>query len=119
MIRSFVFKMSLDLAGSGADIVKCMQHSGDMENFLDNVDHVKCLYDCTIVAGHVYNNKHGKVLTIACCDIQSEDAQAETCTGRILMQSCSIMVSPGWTLRVYGAQRTCKVECCEKGLKQW
>lgn len=79
--------MSLDLARSGADLVTCMQHSGDMENFLDNVDHVKRLYDCTIVAGHVYNNKHDRVLTITCYDIQLEDALAawmRPCTGRIL-----------------------------------
>ena len=27
---------------------------------------------------HVYDNKHCKVLTITCCDVQSEDARAQT-----------------------------------------
>ena len=64
--KVFVFKMSLDQAGSGADLVRCMQHGGDV---LDNVDHVKGHYDCTSMVGHVYNNKHCKVLTISCCEL--------------------------------------------------
>lgn len=42
--------------------------------FLDDVDHVKRLYDCTMVVCHVYNNKQDKVFTITCYDIKLEDA---------------------------------------------
>ena len=39
-------------------------------------DHVKRLQDWTTMTCHVYDCKHCKVLTIACCDMQSEDARA-------------------------------------------
>jgi hypothetical protein len=76
--KVFVFKMSVDLAGSGVDLVKRMQCGGDMENSWIMFDHVKRLQDWTTMACHVYDSKHCKVLTIACCDMQSEDARAQT-----------------------------------------
>ena len=41
-------------------------------------DYVKCLKDWTTLACHVYDSKYCKVLTIACCDMQSEDGRAQT-----------------------------------------
>jgi hypothetical protein len=49
-----------------------------MENSWIMFDHVKCLKDWTTLACHVYNSKYCKVLTIACCDMQSEDGVAQT-----------------------------------------
>lgn len=51
------------------------------------------------MACHIYDNKHCKVLTIACCDMQSKDAQAQTLSGRILTMSCSRIMSSRWTSR--------------------
>lgn len=41
-------------------------------------DHVKQLHGWTMMVCHGYDNKHCKVLTIACCDMQLEDAHAQT-----------------------------------------
>ena len=41
-------------------------------------DHVKHLKNWTTLACHVYDNKYYKVLTIAYCDMQSEDGRAQT-----------------------------------------
>jgi hypothetical protein len=43
--KIFVFKMSVDLPGSGVDLVKRMQVGGDMENSWIMFDHVKRLKD--------------------------------------------------------------------------
>jgi hypothetical protein len=41
----FVFKMSVDLPGSGVEVVKMIQVGGDMENSWSMFDHVKRLKD--------------------------------------------------------------------------
>ena len=64
-----MFKMSVNLAGSGVDLVRRMQHSGDMENSWIMFDHVKRLHNSTMMVCHVYDNKYCKILTIACCDM--------------------------------------------------
>ena len=76
--KVFVFKMSVDLPGSGVELVKRMQVGGDMENSWIMFDHVKRLKDWTTMACHVYDSRYCKVLTIACCDMQSEDGAAQT-----------------------------------------
>ncbi len=70
--------MSVDLPGSGVDLVKRMHEGGDMENSWIMFDHVKRLKDWTTLACHVYDSKYCKVLTIACCDMQFEDGVAQT-----------------------------------------
>ena len=72
-----MFKMFVDLAGSEVDLVKRMQYGGDMENSWIMFDHVKRLREWTTMACHVYDSKHCKVLTMAFCDMQSEDAWAQ------------------------------------------
>ena len=67
--KVFVFKMSVNLPGSGVDLVKRMQVGGDMENSWIMFDHVKRLKDWTTLACHVYDSKYCKMLTIACCDM--------------------------------------------------
>ncbi len=76
--KVFIFKMSVDLPGSGVDLVRRMQAGGDMENSWIMFDHVKRVKDWTTMACHVYDIKYCKVLTIACCDMQSEDYVAQT-----------------------------------------
>lgn len=68
----------MDLAGSGVDIVRRMQRGGGMKDSWIMFDHVKRLRDWIMMACHVYDMKHCKGLTIACCDMQSQDAQAQT-----------------------------------------
>ena len=41
-------------------------------------DHVKRLKDMTTLACHMCDSKYCKVLTIACCDMQSKDGIVQT-----------------------------------------
>ena len=76
--KGFVFKMSVDLLGSGVDLVKSMQVGGDMENSWIMFDHVKRLKDWATLVYHVYDSKYCKVLTIACRHMQFEDDATQT-----------------------------------------
>ena len=71
--KVFVFKMSVDLPGSGVDLVKRMQVERNMENSRIMFDHVKRMREWTILACHVYDSKYRKVLTIACCDMPKSE----------------------------------------------
>lgn len=70
--------MSIDLAGSGVNLVRSMLVGGDLIFFRIMFDYVKQLKDWTTMACHVYDNKYCKVLTIACCDMQYEDGARQT-----------------------------------------
>jgi hypothetical protein len=54
--KVFVFKMSVDLPGSGVELVKRMQVGGDMETSWIMFDHVKRLKDWTTMVCHVYDS---------------------------------------------------------------
>jgi hypothetical protein len=71
--KMFVFKMSIDLPGSGVELVNRMQVGWDMKNSCIMFDHVKRLMDWTTMTYQLYDSRYCKVLTIACCDMQSED----------------------------------------------
>ena len=75
--KVFVFKMSVDRAGSGVDLVKHMQPGNDLQDCWLMFDHVKRVKDWTTMACHVYDSKYCRVMTIAMCDMQSEDAEAQ------------------------------------------
>lgn len=75
--KVFVFKMSVDRPGSGVDLVKRMQPGGDLQDCWVMFDHVKRVSSWTTMACHVYDSKYCKVMTIALCDMQSEDAEAQ------------------------------------------
>jgi hypothetical protein len=75
--KVFVFKMFVDLTGSSMKLVKRMQDGGDMENSCIMFDHIKRLKDWTTMTCHVYDSRYCKVLTIAYCDMQSEDGAAQ------------------------------------------
>ena len=63
--------------GSGVDLVKRMQAGGDLENAWLMFDHVKRVQSWTTMACHVYDATFCRVMTIAVCDMQSEDTAAQ------------------------------------------
>ena len=44
-----------------------------MENSSIMFNYIKHVKDWTTMACHVYDSRYCKILTIACCDMQSED----------------------------------------------
>ena len=64
--KVFVFKMSVDLPGSGVDLVKRMQVGGDMENSWIMFDHVKRLKGWTTLVCHVYDSVSPKACAHMC-----------------------------------------------------
>jgi hypothetical protein len=75
--KVFVFKMSEVGPGSGMHLVKRMQPGGDLENAWIMFDYVKRVKLWTTMACHVYDSTYCRVMTIAVCDMQSEDAAAQ------------------------------------------
>ena len=75
--KVFVFKMSVDRPESGVDLVKRMQPGGDLQDCWIMFDHVKRVASWTTIVCQVYDNKYCKVMTIALCDMQSQDAEAQ------------------------------------------
>ena len=75
--KVFVFKMSEIGPASGVDLVKRMQPGGDLESSWIMFDHVKRVKHWTTMACHVYDSTYCRVMTIACCDMQSEDKDAQ------------------------------------------
>ena len=75
--KVFVFKMSEIGPGSGVDLVKRMQAGGDLQCAWMMFDHVKRVKEWTTMACHVYDSLYCKVMTIAVCDMQSEDCTAQ------------------------------------------
>jgi hypothetical protein len=75
--KVFVFKMSEVGPGSGVDLVRRMQPGGDLENAWIMSDHVKRVKGWTTMAAHVYDGTYQRVMTISCCDFQSEDKDAQ------------------------------------------
>jgi hypothetical protein len=67
----------LDGPGSGVDLVKRMQPGEDLENVWMMFDHVKRVKQWTTMACHVYDSTYCRVMTIASCDMQSEDFDAQ------------------------------------------
>ena len=75
--KVFVFKMSEVGPGSGVDLVKRMQPGGDLEHAWIMSDHVKRVAKWTTMACHVYDGTYQRIMTIACCEFQSEDKDAQ------------------------------------------
>jgi hypothetical protein len=69
-----VFKMSKVGPESGVHLVKRMQPGGDLEDTWIMFDHAKRVKHWTTMACHVYDSAYCLVMTIAVCDVQSEDA---------------------------------------------
>ena len=75
--KVYIFKMLTEGPGSGVNLVKRMQPEGDLENAWMMFDHVKRVKDWTTMACHVYDSQYKKVMTIAICDMQSEDTEIQ------------------------------------------
>ena len=75
--KVFVFKMSEVGPASGVDLVKRMQPGGDLQDAWVMFDHAKRVHPWTTMACHVYDSTYCRVMTIACCDMQSEDNTAQ------------------------------------------
>jgi hypothetical protein len=74
--KVFVFKMSEVGPGNGVDLVKRMQPDEDLENAWMMFDHVKRIRQWITMAWYVYDSTYCGVMTIASCDMQSEDSEA-------------------------------------------
>ena len=75
--KVFIFKMSEIGSGSGVDLVRWMQLSGDLEHAWIMFDHVKRVINWTTMACHDYNAAYQRVMVIACCDFQFEDKNVQ------------------------------------------
>ena len=75
--KVFIFKMSEVGRGSGVDLVWRMQLSGDLEHAWIMFDHVKRVINWTTMACHIYVAIYQRVITIACCDFQFENKDAQ------------------------------------------
>jgi hypothetical protein len=75
--KNFVFEMSEVGPGSGVDLVKRMPPGGDLEHAWIMFDHVKRVAKWTTMACHVYDRTYQHIMTIACCDFQSQDNDAQ------------------------------------------
>ena len=75
--KVFIFKMSEIGSSSGVDLVRRMQPHGDLEHAWIMFDHVKRVTNWTTMACHVYDATYQRVMTIACCDFQFEDKEAQ------------------------------------------
>ena len=64
--------------GSGVNLVKRMQVGDDLQDAWMMFDHVKRVKSWTTMACHVYDSKYCRVMSIAVCDMQSEDTIAQT-----------------------------------------
>ena len=63
--------------GSGVDLVKQMQPKGNLENTWIMFNHVNQVRQWTTMVCHVYDSTYRRVMTIACCNMQSEDNDAQ------------------------------------------
>jgi hypothetical protein len=76
--KVFVFKMSEVDPSSGVDLVKRMQPGSDLEDAWMMFDHVKRIKKWTTMACHVYDSTYYRLMTIAVCNMQSEDTTAQS-----------------------------------------
>ena len=75
--KVFIFEMSEVGLDSGVDLVMWMQLGRDLELAWFMFDHVKRITNWTTMACHVYDSTYQCVMTIVCCDFQSEDKDAQ------------------------------------------
>ena len=75
--KVYICKMLIEGPGSGVDLVRQMEPPGDLQNAWMMFDHVKRVKDWTMMACHMYDTEYKKVMTIAMCDMQSEDTEVQ------------------------------------------
>ena len=72
----FLSSRCLRLA-NGIDLVRRMQHGRDLKHALIMSDHVKQVAKWVTMACHIYDGTYQCIMTIACCDFQSKDKDAQ------------------------------------------
>jgi hypothetical protein len=75
--KIFVFKMSEVGPDNGVDLIKRMQLGKDLDNAWIMSNHIKRVARWTTMACHVYDETYQRVMTIAWCDFQSKDNDAQ------------------------------------------
>ncbi len=73
----FIFKMSINVVGSGMSLVTQMQLVGDLQNVWIMFDHVKHVASWTTMFCHVYDSTYCKMMTIVICDMHSKDKEVQ------------------------------------------
>jgi hypothetical protein len=76
--RAFIFKMSEVRPNISVDLVKRMQRGGDLQDAWIMFDHVKRVKKWITTACHIYDSAYYCVITVAVCNMQSEDAAAQS-----------------------------------------
>ncbi len=69
--------MLINVVGSGVSFVTQMQLVKDLQNAWIMFDRVKHVANWRIMFCHVYDLAYYKVMTIAICDMQSKDTEAQ------------------------------------------
>jgi hypothetical protein len=87
--KVFLFKISKVGPGNGMDLVKQMQPGGDLQDAWIMFDHVKRVKKWTMMACHVYDSTYCRIMTIAVCDMHSEDAAAQS----VLWKNLNVVVA--------------------------
>jgi hypothetical protein len=85
----FLFKMSEVGPSSDVDLVRRMQPGGDLQDTWIMFDHVKRVKKWTTMACHVYDSTYCCIMTIAVCDMQSEDAATQS----VLWKNLNVVVA--------------------------
>ncbi len=67
----------IDGDDSGVNLVKWMQIEGDLENSWMMFNDVKRVQGWTTMAYHVHDHVYCKIMSIAICDMQLEDTEAQ------------------------------------------
>ena len=75
--KVYEFKILVDRPKSGVDLAKHMQLGRDLENVWLMFDHVKYVQKWTTMAYHMYDRAYCKIMTIAICDMQSNDTKVQ------------------------------------------
>ena len=82
--KVFVFKMIEVGPASGVDLVTRMQPGGNLQDSWLMFNHVKRMNNWTTMACHIYDSQYYRVMTVAVCDMQSEDCEAQCVMWRCL-----------------------------------
>ena len=95
--KSWLFKMSTTGGGSSVDLVKRMQRGEDLQNSWIMFDHVNRVKHWTTMACHVYEPSFCKVMTIATCDMKTEDVDSQVIMWQSIIEQMEKVGTTGIT----------------------
>jgi len=75
--KVYIFKMLIEGLISRVDLVRRMQPGGDFQNAWVMFDYTRRMKDWSTMACHVYDTEYKKVMTIAICNMESEDTEVQ------------------------------------------